>query len=77
VFVGPARCEVASTLAADRCGRSVARGDVAAAVAAITAYAADPALATADGARARECFERSFGRDDSAGRLAAIVTRLA
>jgi glycosyltransferase involved in cell wall biosynthesis len=60
IFIGDLDGEIARTLKAERCGRSVAHGDGAGLAALIRSFVANPNMAEEMGRCARSAFERSF-----------------
>jgi len=73
VFVGPARSEVACTIAREGCGRVVSNGDVDGLVAALAGLAGDPAARDAMGIRAREALVGRYARQIATGRFRSVL----
>ena len=76
IYVGPERSEVARTIAAERMGSCLANGDVNRLVEAVAQRAADPSLSPAEGARARQAFDREYSRPHRTAQFASILQSL-
>lgn len=63
LYIGRPTGEVARTIAEESCGRVVACGDVDGVVAALTAYADDPAMVSDEGARGRAAVEQKYTKE--------------
>jgi glycosyltransferase involved in cell wall biosynthesis len=77
LYVGPDEGEVAEILEEGRCGARVALGDAAALAETIRDYVTDEGRRGDEGARARELFERRFGKERALVRLRHIFESLA
>lgn len=77
IFIGDANGEIASSLAVNGTGTTVAIGDGAGLAMAVTDLAADPARAPALGQRARALFEREFDRRIAIARWEMLLDEVA
>lgn len=76
LYLGPESGEAARTILAHRCGYVVRNGDVDGFVAAIRTAHADPQARTEMGRRAREAFEREFGRMVASRKYLQVLQRV-
>jgi glycosyltransferase involved in cell wall biosynthesis len=75
VFIGPEDCELADVVRRSGAGPIVPPGDVAAATRALQRLLDDPPLRLRAGRKARQYYERNFGRQRSVAKVVEVVTR--